>query len=61
MTTKTEPQQRLSAPFGWRTVTPRVMGAALNPVNSLVAFPVIGLGYGGKVMHRLIPVIEPQP
>src|SRR5258708_21473018 len=36
MTTKTEPQQRVAAPFGWRTVTPLVMGSALNPINSSV-------------------------
>ena len=28
--------QRSDAPFGWRTVTPLVMGSALNPVNSSV-------------------------
>src|SRR3984885_4946079 len=41
MTQKTEAattgsQQRAAAPFGWRTVTPLVMGSALNPVNSSV-------------------------
>jgi MFS family permease len=39
VTSKTEAattgsQQRAGAPFGWRTVTPLVTGAALNPVNS---------------------------
>jgi MFS family permease len=34
MTAKTESQQRAAGPFGWRTVTPLVMGSALNPVNS---------------------------
>jgi MFS family permease len=38
MTTKTEAQRRAAAgrPFGWRTVTPLVMGSALNPVNASV-------------------------
>ena len=36
MTTKTESQQRAAGPFGWRTVTPLVMGSALNPINSSV-------------------------
>ena len=41
MTSKTEAattgsEQRPDAPFGWRTVTPLVMGSALNPVNSSV-------------------------
>ncbi len=41
MTSKTEAatagsRQRADAPFGWRTVTPLVMGSALNPVNSSV-------------------------
>src|SRR5258708_33875837 len=36
MTAKTESQQRVAAPFGWRTVTPLVMGSALNPINSSV-------------------------
>ncbi len=41
MTSKTEAaatgsQQRVAAPFGWRTVTPLVMGSALNPINSSV-------------------------
>src|SRR5580698_8916651 len=29
-------EQRADAPFGWRTVTPLVMGSALNPINSSV-------------------------
>ena len=33
---KTESRPRVAAPFGWRTVTPLVMGSALNPVNSSV-------------------------
>ena len=41
MTSKTEAaktgsQHRAANPFGWRTVTPLVMGSALNPVNSSV-------------------------
>jgi MFS family permease len=36
MTTKTESQQRVATPFGWRTVTPLLMGSALNPINSSV-------------------------
>ena len=41
MTSKTEAatagsRQRADAPFGWRTVTPLVMGSALNPVDSSV-------------------------
>jgi hypothetical protein len=36
MTAKTGSQRRVAAPFGWRTVTPLVMGSALNPVNSSV-------------------------
>ena len=36
MTAKTESQQQLAAPFGRRSVTPLVMGSALNPVNSSV-------------------------
>ncbi|HJY65679.1 MAG TPA: MFS transporter, partial [Streptosporangiaceae bacterium] len=36
MTAKTGSRQRAAGPFGWRTVTPLVMGSALNPVNSSV-------------------------
>jgi len=36
MTAKTGSRQRTAGPFGWRTVTPLVMGSALNPVNSSV-------------------------
>src|SRR6478609_4434537 len=36
MTAKTGARQRAAGPFGWRTVTPLVMGSALNPVNSSV-------------------------
>jgi len=36
MTATTGSQQRAAGPFGWRTVTPLVMGSALNPVNSSV-------------------------
>jgi MFS family permease len=36
MTAKTGSQRRVAGPFGWRTVTPLVMGSALNPVNSSV-------------------------
>ena len=36
MTTKTESLQPVAAPFGWRTVTPLLMGSALNPINSSV-------------------------
>jgi hypothetical protein len=36
MTASAESQLRVAAPFGWRTVTPLVMGSALNPVNSSV-------------------------
>ena len=41
MTTKTESAKtgsrpRVTGPFGWRTVSPLVMGSALNPINSSV-------------------------
>ena len=36
MTATTGSQRRVAGPFGWRTVTPLVMGSALNPVNSSV-------------------------
>jgi MFS family permease len=36
MTASTESRPRAAAPFGWRTVTPLVMGSALNPINSSV-------------------------
>ena len=36
MTAKTGSQRRVAGPFGWRTVTPLMMGSALNPVNSSV-------------------------
>ena len=36
MTATTGSGQRVAGPFGWRSVTPLVMGSALNPVNSSV-------------------------
>src|ERR1700751_5854669 len=36
MTATTGSQQRAAGPFGWRTVTPLLMGSALNPINSSV-------------------------
>src|SRR6202000_478490 len=46
MTSKTEAattgsQPRVANPFGWRTVTPLVMGSALNPVNSSGIAPAL--------------------
>jgi MFS family permease len=36
MTAATESRQRVDGLFGWRAVTPLVMGSALNPINSSV-------------------------
>lgn len=40
-----DPGPQHSAPFGWRFVTPLMMGAALNPVNSsLIATALVPIG-----------------